>query len=88
MHVPMITFYIINNMNLQQNALIVIVVDIGQIKYKKKCLTRFFGTFPLFHVLNGYSGALAWHNLWITMHAIEVRMTLCECLPMVLHLKR
>ena len=46
----------------------------------KKCLTRFFDTFPLFHVFNDYSGALAWHNLWITMHAIEVKMALCEFL--------
>ena len=30
---------------------------------------------PLFHSLNDYSGVVAWHNLWITMSEIEVKMT-------------
>ena len=52
----------------------------------KKCLKRFFVTSPLFHGCDNYSGVVAWLNLWIIMHAIEVEMTLFESLRMVRHL--
>ena len=41
---------------------------------------------PLFHGCDNYSGVVAWLNLWIIMHAIEVKMTLFESLWMVWHL--
>ena len=72
----------VRNTKMQQNAPNARWVDIKMIKWQKRCLSRFFVTSLLFCILNDYLGAVAWHNLWITMHMIEVE-TLFKFLWMI-----
>ena len=52
----------------------------------KKVPHKVFWYIPIILRLQALFSALAWNNLWITMHTIEFKTILCECLRMILHL--